>query len=67
MLKVYCDMCGTPIDHKINGVNLDINCFGTVKFNTNWDCEKQLCTDCATKVVRFIDNKFANRSDNNAE
>ena len=22
-IKIYCDMCGKPIDHNIDGVNLD--------------------------------------------
>lgn len=32
MVKVYCDMCLREIDYEKDGVNLDFNRFGTVRF-----------------------------------
>ena len=54
MIKTYCDMCGNPIDGNINGVNIDFNHYGCVKFKTNWEDERQLCIGCATRVLNFI-------------
>ena len=57
MYKVYCDMCGKPIDHDIDGVNLDFNHYGVVQFRSNWKAEKQLCIACATRVLKWIDDE----------
>ena len=40
MIKVYCDMCLREIDYKKDGVNLDFNRFGTVRFKQGQDLEK---------------------------
>lgn len=32
MVKVYCDMCKREIDYNADGVNLDFNHYGVVKF-----------------------------------
>lgn len=47
MVKVYCDMCLREIDYEKDGVNLDFNRFGTVRFKQGQDLEKQLCKSCA--------------------
>lgn len=57
MIKVFCDICGKEIDYEIDGVNLDFNQYGVVKFKSNWNAEKQLCTACAAKVCKWIDEQ----------
>lgn len=60
MISVTCDMCGCEIDYNLNGVNLDFNKYGTVKFKptkANESEEYQLCNVCASKVKKFVDEK----------
>ena len=57
MIKVYCDMCGKPIDCDIDGVNLNFFHYGVVKFKTDWKAEKNLCIACATRVLNWVDNE----------
>ena len=57
MLKVFCDKCGDPIDYEINGINVDFNHYGVVKFGNSKDEHYQLCDVCANKVVEFITGK----------
>ena len=57
MVKVFCDMCKRPIDYEVDGVNLDFNCYGVVKFERPWKKEKQLCVICADKVCRWIEEQ----------
>ena len=54
MIKVFCDKCGEPVNHKINGINVDFNHYGEVKFMETNDEHFQLCDFCAKKVVEFI-------------
>lgn len=43
MVKVYCDMCKREIDYNVDGVNLDFNHYGVVKFmHGEKDEERQL-------------------------
>lgn len=55
MVKVYCDMCLREIDYEKDGVNMDFNSFGTVRFKQGQDLEKQLCRRCAQRVCDYID------------
>lgn len=55
MVKVYCDMCLREIDYEKDGVNMDSNRFGTVRFKQGQDLEKQLCRRCAQRVCDYID------------
>ncbi len=57
MIKVYCDMCGREIDYEVDGINLDFNRYGIVKFRQGENLEKQLCKHCAKKVCDYIDAK----------
>lgn len=57
MVKVYCDMCGNPIDQNIDGVNLNFFHYGVVNFKSNWEAEKNLCIACATRVLNWINNE----------
>lgn len=57
MIEVTCDMCRKAIDYNVDGVNLDFNHYGTVKFNSNWTQEKQLCIACAARVANWIDEQ----------
>ena len=57
MIKVTCDMCGKPIDYNIDGVNCSFINYGTVKFKTNWEADKQFCIACATRVCNWIDEQ----------
>lgn len=50
-------MCGKIIDDNIDGVNLDFNHYGSVKFSTNWGAEKQFCIACATRTLKWIDDE----------
>ena len=59
MYKVYCDMCGKQIDYNVDGVNLNMNCYGKVSFSTMWSEEKNLCLACAARVVNWIDSECA--------
>lgn len=57
MIKVTCDMCGCEIDYELNGVNIDFNHYGVVKFKPTDETrnkEFQLCTLCAKKVFDFV-------------
>lgn len=54
MIKVFCDKCGDPVNHEINGINVDFNHYGAVKFMATKDEHFQLCDVCAKKVVEFI-------------
>ena len=55
MYKVYCDKCGREIDQEIDGINLDFNYYGSVKFvNSAKENHLNLCTECAKKVLKFI-------------
>lgn len=54
MIKVYCDKCGCEIDYNTNGINVDFNSFGIVKFRYGLDIDElQLCTKCANKLYEF--------------
>ncbi len=55
MIKLFCDMCGREIDYDVDGINLDFNRYGTVKFRQGEELEKQLCKRCAHKVCDYID------------
>jgi hypothetical protein len=55
MVKVFCDMCGREIDYEVDGVNLDFNHYGVVKFKTLFSAEKQLCLSCAARVSAFLE------------
>lgn len=55
MVKVYCDMCLREIDYEKDGVNMDFNRFGTVRFKQGQDLEKQLCKSCAQRVCDYVD------------
>ena len=55
MIKLFCDMCGREIDYDVDGINLDFNRYGTVKFRQGEELEKQLCKSCAQKVCDYID------------
>lgn len=55
MVKVYCDMCLREIDYEKDGVNMDFNRFGTVRFKQEQDLEKRLCRRCAQRVCDYID------------
>lgn len=57
MIEVTCDMCKKPIDYNIDGVNLNFNHYGVVKFNNNFDIERQLCIACATRINKWIDEQ----------
>ena len=57
MVKVFCDMCKRPINYEVDGVNLDFNHFGVVKFEHNWKKGKQLCVSCAVRVCNWIENQ----------
>ena len=71
MVKVYCDMCGKPVDQNIDGVNLDFFNYGVVKFKTDWKAEKNLCIACAQRVLNWINNECSKinneRADNERE
>ncbi len=67
MVKVYCDMCLREIDYEKDGVNLDFNRFGTVRFKQGQDLEKQLCKSCAEKVCNYIDDEAMKASANMQE
>ena len=55
MVKVYCDMCKREIDYNADGVNLDFNHYGVVKFMHGVkDEERQLCLNCAIRVRNWI-------------
>lgn len=55
MVKVYCDMCKREIDYNVDGVNLDFNHYGVVKFMHGVkDEERQLCLNCAIRVRNWI-------------
>lgn len=55
MVKVYCDMCKREIDYNVDGVSLDFNHYGVVKFmHGEKDEERQLCLNCATRVRNWI-------------
>lgn len=55
MIKVICDMCGCDIDYEKNGVNIDFNHYGVVKFRNNEGRkELQLCTKCADEIYELI-------------
>lgn len=41
MVKVYCDMCKREIDYDVDGVNLDFNAYGVVKFMHNQKIEER--------------------------
>lgn len=57
MIKAYCDKCGREIDQEIDGVNLDFNHYGCVKFVDSFKEEHlNLCVACAKKVIKFIKN-----------
>ena len=62
MIKVYCDMCLREIDYEKDGVNMDFNRYGTVKFKQGRDLEKQLCERCAQKVCDYVDAEALNAS-----
>lgn len=57
MIKVTCDMCKKPIDYNIDGINLNFDNYGTVKFNNGMHIEKQLCIACAMRVSNWIDEQ----------
>lgn len=58
MVKVYCDMCKREIDYNVDGVNLDFNSYGVVKFMNSVKIEeRQLCVSCATRVYNWIDEQ----------
>lgn len=42
---------------KKDGVNMDFNRFGMVRFKQGQDLEKQLCKSCAEKVCNYIDDE----------
>lgn len=69
MVKVFCDMCGREIDYEVDGVNLDFNHYGVVKFKSPFSAEKQLCLSCASKVCNFVENGAIKNggSDNEAD
>lgn len=51
----YCDMCKREIDYNADGVNLDFNHYGVVKFMHGVkDEERQLCLNCAIRVRNWI-------------
>lgn len=55
MYKVYCDKCRREIDHDFDGINLDFNHYGSVKFTNSVKEEHlNLCLACAQKVLKFI-------------
>ena len=55
MVKVYYDMCKREIDYNVDGVNLDFNHYGVVKFMHGVkDEERQLCLNCAIRVRNWI-------------
>lgn len=63
MVKVYCDMCKREIDYNVDGVNLDFNSYGVVKFMNNQKVEeRQLCVSCATRVCNWITEQCRVRS-----
>lgn len=35
MIRVFCDKCGKEIDHNKEGINVDFNHYGVVKFRNN--------------------------------
>lgn len=58
MIRVNCDMCGCDIDYEVNGVNVDFNHYGVVKFKSHEnDMEFQLCDKCADKIYEYIKGK----------
>lgn len=57
MIEVTCDMCKKPIDYNVDGVNLNFDNYGIVKFRNGWHMEKQLCIACATRVSNWIDEQ----------
>ena len=57
MIKVFCDMCKRLIDCEVDGVNLDFNHYGVVKFKHNWQDGKQLCLSCAYRVSNWIETQ----------
>ena len=57
MFKVFCDMCGTPIDYEKDGVNLNFNHYGVVKFKTDWSAERNFCLSCANKTLQWVDTE----------
>ena len=57
MVKVFCDMCKREIDCEVDGVNLDFNSFGVVKFEHGWKKEKQLCVPCTVRVCNWIESQ----------
>ena len=65
MVKVFCDKCGDPIDYNINGINVDFNSYGVVKFSHSKDKHYELCNVCASKVAEFIKIKVVNNPVNN--
>lgn len=55
MVKVYCDMCKREIDYNVDGLNLDFNHYGMVKFAHKEKVEeRQLCLNCAIRVCNWI-------------
>ena len=55
MVKVYCDMRKREIDYNVDGVNLDFNHYGAVKFKPHEEVkERQLCLSCAIRVCNWI-------------
>lgn len=64
MVKVYCDMCKREIDYDVDGVNLNFNHFGVVKFmHGEKDKECQLCLRCALRVRSWISEQCGARPD----
>lgn len=57
MIKVFCDKCGKEIDYESNGLNLNFNSYGIIKFKKYEDTEFQLCKDCANEIYDFIKDK----------
>lgn len=62
MVKVYCDMCKREIDYNADGVNLDFNHYGVVKFMHGVkDEERQLCLNCAIRVRNWISDSASEK------
>jgi len=58
MIRVFCDKCGKEIDHNKEGINVDFNHYGVVKFRNNEESKEfQLCKTCANGVYGFIKGK----------
>ena len=55
MVKVFCDMCGKEVNREVDGVNLDFNHYGVVRFNSEYTLkDQQLCVTCACSVIDYI-------------